>query len=123
MLTPLTIAVAAAAVLLGVWCAFAAVRNQPVKDWHYAGMAVVTLLTLVQLAVGAVLLAGGDRPGGDSTAVFVAYLVSVAACVPLVALVALGERSRWGSATVAAGALLLAVLELRLHDVWGGGLG
>ncbi|WP_103503565.1 hypothetical protein [Streptomyces sp. SM14] len=123
MLTPLTIAVAVAAALLGLWCAVAALRDQPVKDWHYAGIAVVTLLTVAQLVVGVVMLAGGDRPDGDSTAVFVSYLVSVTACVPLVGLVALGERSRWGSATVAAGAFLLAILQLRLHDVWGGGVG
>ncbi|MFX4294755.1 hypothetical protein [Streptomyces bohaiensis] len=123
MLTPLTIAVAAAAVLLGVWCAVAALRDQSAKDWHYAAMAVVTLLTVVQLVVGVVMLAGGDRPAGDSTAVFVSYLVSVTACVPVVGMVALGERSRWGPATVAAGAFLLAILELRLHDVWGGGVG
>ena len=123
MLTPLTVAVAVAALLLGVWCALTAGRNQPVKDWHYAGIAGVTLLTLVQLVIGVARMAGGERAAGDSTTVFVAYLVSVAACLPLVAIVALGERSRWGSATVAAGALLLAVLQLRLHDVWGGGLG
>lgn len=123
MLTPLTVAVAVAAVLLGAWCTLAAVRNQPVKDWHYAGIAVVTLLTAVQLAIGVVAMAGGERAAGDSTAVFGAYLVSVTACMPAVAVVALGERSRWGSATVAAGAFLLAVLQLRLHDVWGGGVG
>jgi hypothetical protein len=123
MLTPLTVAVAVAALLLGAWCALSALRNQPVKDWHYAGIAVVTLLTLVQLVIGVVRMAGGERAAGDSTTVFGAYLVSVAACMPLVAIIALGERSRWGSATVAAGALLLAVLQLRLHDVWGGGVG
>ncbi len=33
----------------------------------------------------------------------------------------LAERTRWGSATVAAGAVVLAVLEVRLFDIWGGG--
>ncbi|MDB1088965.1 hypothetical protein PJ985_15495 [Streptomyces sp. ACA25] len=123
MLTPLTVAVAVAALSLAAWCGLAAFRNQPTKDWHFAGMGVVTLLSVVQLAVAVVLLARGERPAGDSTAVFVSYLVSVPACVPLVALVSLGERTRWGSATVAAGAFVAAVLQLRLHDVWGGGVG
>jgi hypothetical protein len=123
MLTPVTLAVALAALLLGGWCAWAAFRDQPVKDWHYGGIAVVTLLTVVQLVIGVVAMAGGQRAAGDTTAVFGAYLVSVTACMPLVGLVSLSERTRWGSATVAAGAFLVAVLQLRLHDVWGGGLG
>jgi len=32
----------------------------------------------------------------------------------------LAERTRWGSATVAAAAVVLAVLEVRLYDIWGG---
>ena len=32
----------------------------------------------------------------------------------------LSERTRWGSVTVAAGAVVLAVLEVRLYDIWGG---
>ncbi|MEO3756604.1 hypothetical protein [Streptomyces sp. B6B3] len=123
MLTPLTVTVAVAALLLSAWCGYAAVREQPVKDWHYLGMAVVLLLTVAQGIVAAVALAGGERPAGDGTGVFVSYLLAVVLCLPLVAIVALGERSRWGSATVAAGALLLAVLQLRLADVWAGGTG
>ncbi|MFD5316250.1 hypothetical protein [Streptomyces sp. NPDC127098] len=123
MLTPLTVVVAVAALLQAAWCGYAAFRDQPVKDWHYAGMAVVLFLTLAQFVVGLVALGGGERPAGDGTAVFVSYLVMVVLCLPVVAIVSLGERSRWGSATVAAGALVLAVLELRLADVWAGGVG
>ncbi|ARQ71693.1 hypothetical protein [Streptomyces marincola] len=123
MFSPLTVAVAVTALLLAAWCGYASLRDQPVKDWHYLGMAVVLLLTLVQLAVGLVRLAGGERPAEGGTATFVSYLFSVSLCLPVVGVVALGERSRWGSATVAAGALVLAALQLRLADVWAGGTG
>lgn len=123
MFFPLTVAVVVTALLLAAWCGWAAFRDQPVKDWHYAGTALVLLLTLVQLAIGVVRLAGGDRPAGDSTAVFVSYLVTVVLVLPVVAVVALSERSRWGSATVAVGAAVLAVLQVRLADVWAGGGG
>ncbi|MBL1067327.1 hypothetical protein [Streptomyces sp. 7-21] len=123
MLTPLTVTVLVTALALAGWCGYASLRDQPVKDWHYLGMAVVLLLALVQLAVSVFQLADGQRPGGGSAAVFVSYLLAVALCLPLVAIVALGERSRWGSATVAAGALVMAVLQLRLADVWQGGAG
>lgn len=123
MFTPLALAVGVTALLLAAWCAHAAFRGQPVKDWHYLGMAVVELLTLAQLAIVLVQLAGGERPAGGGTVVFVSYLVAVPLCLPLVAVVSLGERTRWGPATVAAGAVVLAVLQLRLADVWSGGTG
>jgi hypothetical protein len=120
MFTPLTVATGVAALLLAVWCGFAAFRGQPTKDWHLIGMAVVTLLAVAQLTVGVIQLARGERPAGDGVTVFVSYLVMVTAAVPLVALVSLGERNRWGSATVAVGALVTAVLQVRLADIWAG---
>ncbi|WP_062215466.1 hypothetical protein [Streptomyces sp. NBRC 109706] len=124
MFTPLTVTVVVTALLLAAWCGYAAVRDQPVKDWHYGGAALVLLLTLVQVGVSTVALAGGERPDGDgSTLVFVCYLVAVPLCLPIAAAVSLTERTRWGSATVAAGAVVLAVLEVRLADVWAGAAG
>ncbi|MCF6523152.1 hypothetical protein [Streptomyces sp. JJ36] len=122
MLTPLTVAVAVAALALAAWCGHAAYRDQPTKDWHFLGMAVVTVLALAQLVVGVVQLVRGERPAGG-TGVFVAYLVGVACCVPVVGLISLTERTRWGSLTVVAGAVVTAALQARLHDVWGGGGG
>ncbi|MFR9674067.1 hypothetical protein [Streptomyces sp. TR02-1] len=120
MLTPLTVAIAVAALLLAAWCGFAAYRDQPAKDWHFLGMAVVSLLALVQLVVGVVRLAGGGEPAGG-TAVFVVYLVSAVCCLPVVGVISLSERNRWGSLSVVAGAVVLAALQARLHEVWGGG--
>lgn len=121
MLTPLTVTLAVAALALAGWCGHAAYRDQPTKDWHFIGMAVVTLLALIQLAGGVVrLIAGGEPAGG--TAVFVAYLLGALCCVPVVGVISLSERTRWGSLSVVAGAVVLAVLEARLHDIWGGGV-
>ncbi|MFI6939932.1 hypothetical protein ACIBI4_11700 [Streptomyces sp. NPDC050418] len=119
MLDALTIATSVAALALAAWCGFAAFRDQPTKDWHFIGMAVVTLLTLVQLIVGIVQLARGEAPE-QGTTLFVAYLIGSACAVPAAAFMSLGERTRWGSATVAASAVVLAVLEVRLYDIWGG---
>ena len=120
MLTPLTVTVTVAALALAAWCGWAAYRDQPTKDWHFLGIAVVTLLTVVQLIVGVVRLAQGDEPA-DGTVLFVSYLLGVVACLPVVGLVSLTERTKWGSLSVVAGAVVLAVLQVRLHDIWGGG--
>ncbi|MER6092013.1 hypothetical protein [Streptomyces bluensis] len=119
MLDALTVATAIAALLLAAWCGWAAYRDQPTKDWHFIGMAVVSVLALAQLAVGVVQLARGQKPDQGST-IFVAYLLGALACVPVAGFMSLAERTRWGSVTVAAGGVVLAVLQVRLYDIWGG---
>lgn len=118
MLDALTVAIGVAALALAAWCGFASLRNQPTKDWHFIGMGVVTLLVLAQLALGLVHLAQGKRPD-EGSVIFVAYLVGAFAAVPAAGLLSLTERTKWGSVTVAAGAVVLAVLEVRLYDIWG----
>ncbi|MEU4609640.1 hypothetical protein [Streptomyces umbrinus] len=119
MLVALTVATAVAALALAAWCGWAAYRDQPTKDWHFIGMAVVTVLTLVQLVVGIVQLARGEKPE-QGTTIFVAYLIGSFACIPAACFMSLAERTRWGSITVAAGGVVLAVLQVRLYDIWGG---
>ncbi|MFJ8001627.1 hypothetical protein ACIQ7D_31760 [Streptomyces sp. NPDC096310] len=119
MLVALTVAVSVTALVLAAWCGFAAYRDQPTKDWHFIGMAVVSLLALVQFVVGIVRLAGGDK-ADEGSVIFVSYLLGALLAVPAAGFLSLGERTRWGSVTVAAGAVVLAVLEVRLHDIWGG---
>ncbi|GAA2948158.1 hypothetical protein GCM10010446_36650 [Streptomyces enissocaesilis] len=119
MLDALTVTVSVAALALAAWCGYAAYRDQPTKDWHFIGMAVVTLLALAQLVVGIVQLARGEKPD-EGAVIFVSYLVGALAAVPAAGFLSLAERTRWGSVTVAAGAVVLAVLEVRLHDIWGG---
>ncbi|MFD7445580.1 hypothetical protein [Streptomyces sp. NPDC059909] len=117
MLDALTIAVSAAALALAAWCGFAAYRDQPTKDWHFIGMAVVTVLALAQLVTGIVQLARGGE-ADEGSVIFVAYLLGAFAAIPAAGFLSLTERTRWGSVTVAAGAVVLAVLEVRLYDIW-----
>ncbi|MFE9645869.1 hypothetical protein ACFYO0_17540 [Streptomyces sp. NPDC006365] len=119
MLDALTWTTAVAALVLAAWCGWAAYRDQPTKDWHFIGMAVVSLLALVQMVVGIVHLARGEKPE-QGTTIFVAYLIGAFACIPAAGFMSLAERTRWGSVTVAAGGVVLAVLQVRLYDIWGG---
>jgi drug/metabolite transporter (DMT)-like permease len=119
MLDVLTWVTSVAALLLAAWCGWSAYRDRPTKDPHFVGMAVVTVLALAQLVVGIVQLARGEKPE-QGTTIFVAYLLGALACVPVAGFMSLAERTRWGSVTVAAGGVVLAVLEVRLYDIWGG---
>ncbi|MBC3840007.1 hypothetical protein GXW82_06805 [Streptacidiphilus sp. 4-A2] len=120
MIGALTIVVSVAALLLAAWCGLATARDQPTKDWHMIGMAVVTVLALAQLVVGIVQVSSGHKPTGGAV-VFLAYAVGTMLIVP--AGMSLVERTRWGSAIATAGGLVVAALELRLVQVWGGGHG
>lgn len=122
MIGALTVAVSAAALLLAAWCGYATSRDQSTKDWHFIGMAVVSVLALAQLVVGIVELTQGRKPAGG-TAIFLSYLAGALLAVPAAGFMSLIERTRWGSAIVTAGGLVLAVLEVRLFDIWGGGHG
>ncbi|MFF3331957.1 hypothetical protein ACFYWX_20740 [Streptomyces sp. NPDC002888] len=119
MLDALTLVTGVAALLLAAWCGWAAYRDQSTKDWHFIGMAVVTLLALVQLVIGIVQLARGEKPE-QGTTIFVSYLLGAFFCIPAAGFMSLVERTRWGSVTAAAGGVVLAVLEVRLYDIWGG---
>jgi hypothetical protein len=118
----LTVAVAVASLLLAAWCGLAVARDQPTKDWHLIGMAVVSVLAVAQLVVGIVELADGHKPGGG-TVVFLAYAIGAALAVPAAGFMSLVERTRWGSAIAVAGGLVLAAMELRLVQIWGAGHG
>lgn len=122
MLDAVILTVTVTALLLAAWCGYAAYRDSPTKDWHFGGMAVVTLAALVQLIVSVVQLARGDRPD-HGMAVFLAYLIGAVCTIPAAAVMSLAERTRWGSVIVAVGGVILAVLELRLHQIWGAGHG
>ncbi|WP_435238795.1 hypothetical protein [Streptomyces sp. YPW6] len=117
MIGALALATGVTAALLALWCAHAAWRDQPTKDWHFAGMAIVTLLALAQMLVGIWCLAAGEQPQGDAVTL-IAYLLGVLVAVPAAGILSLAERTRWGSLTVAAGSLVLAFLQVRLHDIW-----
>jgi hypothetical protein len=119
MLDALTVAIAVTALALAAWCGLAAFRDQPTKDWHFIGMAVVSVLALAQLVVGIVRLAQGEE-AAEGSVIFVSYLIGSLVTVPAAGLLSLAERTRWGSVTVAAGAIVLAVLEVRLYDIWKG---
>ncbi len=122
MISALTITVSAAALLLAAWCGYAAARDQPTKDWHVIGMAVVSALALAQLVVAVVEVANGHKPS-HGTVIFFLYAVGATLTVPAAGFMSLLERTRWGSAIVALGGLVLAALELRLVQIWGGGHG
>lgn len=84
-----------------------------------AAVALAEAGLLVQVVWAVVRLAGGARPAGG-LAVFIGYLAGSLVILPIAALWGLAERTRWGPAVVTAGFLVMAVLIVRMQQVWNG---
>jgi hypothetical protein len=81
-----------------------------------AGLGVLEILLLVLVGLVVARLAGGGRPASLGT--LIGYLVAMPLVPVAAAFWGLLERSRWGSAVVAVGGLVAAVLMVRLHEIW-----
>jgi hypothetical protein len=82
-------------------------------------LAFVQLGLLVQLISSIILVVGGARAKTD-TIEFFAYLL-VALIVPLgAAFWALIERTRWSTFVLGVGSLTVAIMLVRMHQIWFG---
>jgi phosphotransferase system glucose/maltose/N-acetylglucosamine-specific IIC component len=91
-------------------------RNHRMNVPMLAAVGVLEVLVLVQVGMVVAKLSGGDRPAGLAT--LIGYLIATP-LVPVAAAVwGLMERSRWGPAVVAVAGLVVAVLMVRLHQIW-----
>jgi hypothetical protein len=112
----LTGAIIVASLLVGAWCFVAAARDAFLDRPHLIGLAVVAGLVLVQTVVAVVRLAGGEKP--EEFVTFLGYLATAVLTVPAGVSVAFMEKTRYGSIIAGASAVIVAVLALRLWQLW-----
>lgn len=74
------------------------------------------LMVLAQIVVSGVQIARGHQM--TETATFIGYGMTNALLLPAAAYVARIERSRWSSIALLIAALTVAVLEVRMHQLW-----
>lgn len=117
MIDTLAISVIIGGLALGAVSVVIAMMNRPVGMPLLVALGVGELALLVQVVLAIVKLAGGERPDGGMPT-FIGYLIGSLLILPLAALLGLGERSRWGTAVVAGGFLVIAVLTVRMQQVW-----
>jgi hypothetical protein len=113
---PLTWALVALSLAAMVFAVVLAALDRRINWWLLGLLGVVEVALLAQLVVGIVQLIGTDRD--VSGPFFVGYLVGALIVLPVGALWALAESSRWGAGALAVACLVIPVLELRLHDIW-----
>jgi hypothetical protein len=113
---PLAIAIIIGSLLVAAWCFVAARRDRWIDRSHLAGLILVEVAVVAQAVAASVRIAGGERPVQFAT--FLGYLVTALIMLPLVGVLAFMERTRWGSVIAGSGGVVVAVLVLRLQQVW-----
>lgn len=113
---PLLLVVVAACVALAGWAVVFVVRDRAVVLRQLWGAAVVEGLVVVQMVVVGVLGVSGTAP--TDPVLLWGYLVTTLFILPLAALWAFAERTRWSSVVLAVAALTVAFLEWRAWQIW-----
>jgi hypothetical protein len=121
MIQGLAIGVLAAGLLLGAWTGIHAYRRRPTTDAQMVGAIVLEAALLVQTAIAIGKLVGGAEL--DESVTFVAYSIGILLPLPLGFYLARIERTRWGSLSLCFTAVVVAVMTLRLMQLWQAGSG
>ena len=108
----LSLAVGLLSLLLGL-------IGRPPSGISVGAQALVELYLIVQLVASIVIVASGARAKND-TVEFFAYLIT-AVIIPIGAVLwALLERSKWSTVVLGVSALAIAVMLVRMHQIWTG---
>ncbi|WP_156743273.1 hypothetical protein [Occultella aeris] len=102
--------------VLAVWALVLAVRNTSVTFNQLIGAGVIEVALIAQMIVAGVSLGGGHELGDPVT--FWGYLITALVMMPVAAVVAFAERSRWSSVVLAVAGAVLIVMQIRVNQVW-----
>jgi hypothetical protein len=105
------------AVVVALWLVVLIVRNVEPNDYLYGALALIEVGLLVQLVIGLVQVAGDH--GGVNVAAYVGYLVGSILILPIAFVWSVGERTRSGTGVLLVAVIVVPVLFLRLHQLWG----
>ncbi|MGH3931887.1 MAG: hypothetical protein ACRDTF_18150 [Pseudonocardiaceae bacterium] len=119
MIDPLATVVIVAALALAAGTALLAVLNRSAGRAALGALGVLEVLVLAQAVAAVVLLLTGARPA-SSVVEFVGYHVATLLVVPAGVVWSLGDRSRWGAGVLTVACLSVAVMTVRMNQLWAG---
>ena len=118
MVDPLATALLVLSLALAVWAGLSAAADRLLPKAHLQLLFVLQGLVLLQAVVALVRAGEWDGSKGE----LLGYLAVSAVLVPGGLVLAVEERSRWGTLVLAVACLTLAVVVLRLQTVWASGV-
>ncbi|MEP6561224.1 MAG: hypothetical protein ABJD68_09150 [Nakamurella sp.] len=121
MIQGLEIGILCAGLLFGGWLGIQAWRRRPTTESQMIVAIVLEVALLAQTVIAIVALAG-DREL-DEPVTFIAYSLGILLPLPLGFYLARIERTRWGSLSLCFTAVVVAVMTLRLMQIWQAGRG
>lgn len=121
MIGPLATAVIAVALVMAAGTVVLVALNRRTGRVVLGALAVVEFLVLAQLVAAVVLLVGGHRPVG-ATVEFLGYQLATVLVLPAGAVWSLSDRSRWAVGVLTVACLSVAVMTVRMNQLWFGSL-
>ncbi|WP_055406809.1 hypothetical protein [Frankia sp. ACN1ag] len=116
MIDGLAAASIACALMAGVACLLQTWRDRAVGVGLLAAAGVVEAVLLAQVIAAIVVVARGSH--ADQPVNFVLYLIASVVALPVGVWWSLGDRSRWGSGVLGIACLAVAIIVVRLGQVW-----
>ena len=105
------------ALLVAAWAGVSALRRRDPFLVAAVVAAVTEVVLLVQAVIAIVSSFNGET--ADAPGLFFGYLVAVILVLPATMLWSRAERNQFGSVVILVGGLVLAVLVVRLQQIWG----
>jgi len=112
---PTTVIVAG--LVLAGYAGLTTARNQRMQVPLLIAVGVLEVLVLVLVGLVVAKIADGGRPAGG-LATLIGYLIATPVVPVAAGFWGLLERTRWGPAVIAVAGLVVAVLIVRLHQIW-----
>ena len=103
--------------VVGLLCVGLGLANRKPNDWTLGALALVELLLIAQLVIALIAPGLGNHPSG-SVPEFYVYLVSALIIPPLAVFWGLIERTRWSTVVLGVAAFAIAVMVVRMEQIW-----
>jgi hypothetical protein len=115
---PIATTLAVLALIVAAFAAWHTLRRQEFSDPLFYAVAVLEVALIATLVGGCIALAQTSRDVDG--VLFVSYLVTLVVVPPAAVLWGIAEKSRWGTGVVTIAMLTVAVLCVRVLQIWTG---
>ena len=112
-----TVAQVIVACASGLLCVVVGLAGRRPNDLTLGALVIVELLLIGQLVAALIAPGLGNHPVG-SVPLFYVYLVSALLIPPLAVFWALIERTRWSTVVLGVAAFAIAVMVVRMGQIW-----